>query len=335
MRRAKLDISQAALPDIQDALAAARAKAENPAQAYLDDLAPSGRRTMASALKMIAAVLSRGSADLANFDWSTLNYPDVLALKMLFEAHDYAPATVAKFLNAIRGVAKQARLRGLIDVAEELNIKSVQARKEQKELSGRVLTLGELGALMAACQPGQAGLRDAAIVVVLGGAGLRRSELVALDVDDYDRASHVVRVRGGKGNKDRRTYLPSWAGALLEAWLDQVAIFGDQAARLEGEPVPMFQPISRSDRLLVGRLTDSGVWDILKRRGAQAGLAPFSCHDLRRSFTTLALQQGGDRSTVRKMLGHATEATIKHYDHRGDEEKQAVADLVPDFRLSE
>src|SRR5205823_8270514 len=73
---------------------------------------------------------------------------------------------------------------------------------------GRALTRRELRALFRVCQhdPRPSGARDAALLAFLYGAGLRRSEVVGLDLADYDPETGALTIRGAKGRRDRLAY---------------------------------------------------------------------------------------------------------------------------------
>ena len=156
--------------------------------------------------------------------------------------------------------------------------------------------------------------RDAAMVELLYGGGLRVGELIGLDVAPSDAAlragrgwldlqSAEVQVQG-KGDK-RRT-VPVGRGALqaLQQWLavrDQVAA----------------QP-QAAQALFIGRrgtrLTAQSVWQRLKRRSLRAGLAtPVHPHMLRHSFASHVLQSSGDLRAVQELLGHANIGTTQVY----------------------
>ena len=79
------------------------------------------------------------------------------------------------------------------------------------------------------CDATPAGIRDTALLAVLFGAGLRRSELVALNVDDYDAARAALAVRSGKGRKQRMVYVAPGGAAAMAAWL---RIRGDEGGAL-------------------------------------------------------------------------------------------------------
>ena len=95
----------------------------------------------------------------------------------------------------------------------------VPAVRGKREPKGRMITDSEIRALMQVCSvdPTPMGARDAAIIAVLRGTGLRRSEVAALALADYEPLSGAIVVRAGKGNKDRRVYAPSGTVAALDA----------------------------------------------------------------------------------------------------------------------
>lgn len=150
--------------------------------------------------------------------------------------------------------------------------------------------------------------RDAALVELLYGAGLRVSELTGLDViakagargwlDLAAGEAHVL----GKGSKRRTVPIGSQAGAALRQWLAQRAL----------------GPGATEAALFVGRrgerLSAQAVWLRLRRRGQQAALAtPVHPHMLRHSFASHVLQSSGDLRAVQELLGHANIATTQVY----------------------
>src|SRR5438132_7157199 len=105
---------------------------------------------------------------------------------------------------------------------------------------GRSISKGELRALFGVCLRDRSpiGARDAALLAVLYGSGLRRAEAVALDVGDYDAETGSLRVRVGKGNKERICYTAAGERHLLETWLRARADAGAPASK-----GPLFVPM--------------------------------------------------------------------------------------------
>ena len=156
--------------------------------------------------------------------------------------------------------------------------------------------------------------RDAAMVELLYGGGLRVGELIGLDVAPSDAALRAGRgwidLLGAEvqvhGKGDKRRTVPVGRGALqaLQQWLavrDQVAA----------------QP-QAAQALFIGRrgtrLTAQSMWQRLKRRSLRAGLAtPVHPHMLRHSFASHVLQSSGDLRAVQELLGHANIGTTQVY----------------------
>ena len=134
--------------------------------------------------------------------------------------------------------------------------------------------------------------RDAAVLGVLYGAGVRRAEAAALDLSDFDREAGALRVVG-KGNKERLAYVRHGARDALDDWL---ALRGDA-------PGPLFWPVTKGGKLRPRRLSAQAMLYVTRRRGQRAGVERFSPHDLRRSFISDLLDAGADLSTVRQLAG--------------------------------
>ncbi len=158
--------------------------------------------------------------------------------------------------------------------------------------------------------------RDAALVELLYGSGLRVGELVGLDVQAsasargwIDRAAGEAHVLG-KGSKRRTVPVGQAALKALDLWLQ--ARGGTQGppacqSRQAGEPA-LFLGLRGQ------RLTAQAVWKVLRERSLRAGLAaPVHPHMLRHSFASHVLQSSGDLRAVQELLGHANIATTQVY----------------------
>ena len=289
---------------------------QNPAAVYLARLAPGSRRTMAGALESIAELLCPGVGAMA-LPWAQLRYSHTGAVRSWLADH-YAASTANKMLSALRGVLKEAWRLGQLDAEHYQRAADVAAVAGQRVLSGRALETGELSALMGACDVDTpAGARDAAMVAVLYVGGLRRSELVLLDLADVNRETGELLVRG-KGNKQRLVYATGGALSALVNWLS-----------VRGEaPGPLFLPVNKAGRLGARRLTPQAVLFVLGRTAERASVAAFSPHDMRRSCISDLLDAGADISAVQKLAGHASPATTTRYDRRGERAKRRAAGLL-------
>jgi integrase/recombinase XerC len=142
--------------------------------------------------------------------------------------------------------------------------------------------------------------RDRALLEVLYGGGLRVGELVALDVPDVDLATAIVRIRRGKGGKERRVPLGPPAVAAVRAWL---------AERPDAEDDALF--VDRNGR----RLSDRSVRRVVAKAGARAGVPDLHPHALRHTFATHLLDAGADLRGIQELLGHSSLSTTQRYTH--------------------
>lgn len=218
----------------------------NPVCVYLAGLAPGSRRTMRQSLEVIASAAVNESIDPITFPWQQLRNQHVVAIRSWL-AERYSPATANKQLAALRGVLKACWRLGLMSGEDYQRAVDVPAVKGSTLPRGRALEAGELRALFEACgnDPGPVGRRDAALLAILYGCGLRRSEAVALDVEDYAPDSGELRVKAGKGNKARLVYVTNGGRQAVGLWL---AVRGQ-------EPGPFFCPITKGGCLQLHRLT--------------------------------------------------------------------------------
>ena len=289
---------------------------QNPAAVYLARLGPGSRRTMLGALETIAGLLSPGCSAMA-LPWAALRYQHTQAVRSVL-AERYAPATANKMLSALRGVLREAFRLGQMSAEEHGRAVDLLSVRGQRVLAGRALDGGELRALLGVCDVETAqGARDAALVALGYCAGLRRSELVELNVDDFNAESGELLVRG-KSSKERLVYATNGALDALVNWL-----------RFRGhEPGPMVVPIDKVGRLSMRRMSSQAAYYILARLAARAGVSHFSPHDLRRSCISDLLDAGADVSSVQKLAGHAKVETTIRYDRRPERAKRRAAELL-------
>lgn len=161
-------------------------------------------------------------------------------------------------------------------------------------------------------------LRDRALLLLGFAAALRRSELVALDVEDLEflERGMVVHVRRSKTDQDAagaEIAVPNGAKlkpvAAVRAWLAAAAITSG----------PVFRPIGKGGkRVASARLTDRSVADIVKRYARAAGLdaATFSGHSMRAGFITSALEHGADIFKTMDVSRHRDVEVMRGYDRR-------------------
>jgi integrase/recombinase XerD len=172
----------------------------------------------------------------------------------------------------------------------------------------KAISVDEVTRIIEMPPPSTLGHRDRALMETLYGAGLRISELTALDVDDLDLDQGSVLIRAGKGGKARLVPLGRAARAALEVYATVSRPVLLARARAGSSRGALFLT-SRG-----GRLSRQGCWKLMKSYARAAGLErKLSPHTLRHSFATHMLDAGADVRVVQELLGHSSLATTQIY----------------------
>jgi integrase/recombinase XerC len=217
-----------------------------------------------------------------------------------------APRSVALALSAWRGLYRWLGRDGAV---ASNPVDGVRAPKAAKPLP-KALSVDHSVALAEHHGSGDPALeaRDACIVELLYGSGLRIAELVGLDVQASADARGWIDLQGGeahvlgKGSKRRSVPVGNYARAALRAWLPL------RAALAKAEQPALF--VGRHGT----RLTPSQIRSRLKARAMQAGIpSHVHPHMLRHSFASHLLQSSGDLRAVQELLGHAHISTTQVY----------------------
>ena len=230
--------------------------------------------------------------------------------------HGISPTARARKLSAIKSFFKYltSKTRRLQDNP----VADIEYPKLRKSLP-KYLTMEQSAALLQAVS-GQNEKRDYAILMLFLNCGIRRSELVGLNLSDvYEDRIRVV----GKGNKERFVYFGTSCRKALDAYLpernkkflsDNRALFG-----------------SRDNN----RISVTAVHRLVKKALLQAGLDPdqFSAHKLRHTAATMMLSGGVDVKTVQEVLGHENLNTTQIYTHIENTELKIAAEANPLSKL--
>ena len=289
----------------------------NPAAVYLAGrTSPVGRRGLQRSLDRAAEILTGGIATSAlTVDWAAIRYQHVAALRAVL-IENAKPATVNHVLAAVRGTVKEAWRLGLIDAEALARVTDVPNVKVSTLPAGRHVDAGEVAALFRACGDQPVGARDAAMLALLYGCGLRRSEAVAVQLADY----HVgkVTVHSGKGRKDRNVFCPAGGRDAIDAWI----------ARRGDWPGALLCPVRKGGHVQQRAMSDQSVMMRLRYLATQAGVKALTPHDLRRSFVGSLLDAGADISSVQALAGHSSTDTTTRYDRRPEDAKRHAAELL-------
>jgi len=252
----------------------------------------------------LATFLHRGGSSLETAEQLTLR-------RFLAQQHalGYARASIARRVGAIHSFYRWANGDGRIERDPSLLL----GRPKVANRLPTVLRAGEAVTLMEAPGPDAAGnaepleraiaLRDAAILELLYGSGLRVSEVTSLTALQLDLDGARVNVMG-KGSKERRLPLSDFAVTALRAWLEVRPV-------LATVPTPALF-VNRKHKQMSPRdvraMLESYAGDLLPGRR----VGP---HTLRHSFATHLLEGGADIRAVQELLGHSSVATTQRYTH--------------------
>ena len=233
-----------------------------------------------------------------------------------YAEYGVSASTRARKLSAIKSFFKYLTVR--TKQLEENPVADLEYPKLRKSLP-RYLTLEQSAALLSAVS-GPNEKRDYAILMLFLNCGIRRSELVGLNLTDlYEDRIRVV----GKGNKERFVYFGTSCRKALDDYLverkkkvltDNRALFGSRDSN---------------------RISVSAVHRLVKKACLQAGLDAdqLSAHKLRHTAATLMISNGVDVRTVQEVLGHENLNTTQIYTHIESTELKIAAEANPIARL--
>jgi len=209
-------------------------------------------------------------------------------------------------MSAIRKLAAEAADNRLLAPELAAGIARVTSAKTQGIRTGNWLSLRQAQALLSAPDTTTSkGLRDRAILAVLLGCGLRRSEVAALTfthVQQRDGRWCIVDLVGKHG-RVRTAPMPNWVKLAIDAWTSAGTL-------LEGQ---VFRPVNRADRMCGEILSEKVVWQLIKPYAEAAGVPGIAPHDLRRTCAKLCRAGGGELEQIQLLLGHASVQTTERY----------------------
>jgi len=225
--------------------------------------------------------------------------------KVFLQGQEFSPSTINQRISAIRKLAQEAADNGLIEQTYANSIGKVKGVKMQGVRSGNWLTREQAQALINAPDTTTLkGLRDRAILALMVGCGLRRSEVASLTFEHIQQREGrwVIVDLVGKGNRVRTVPMPSWAKTALDEWTE-TARFSDGF---------VFRSINKGDAISGESITPQGIRDVVVSCSEQIGF-PVAAHDLRRTFAKLAHKGGAGLDQIQLSLGHASIQTTERY----------------------
>jgi integrase len=230
----------------------------------------------------------------------------VSAWRVSLEDRRLGSSSIIIRMSAIRKLAAEAADNGLLAPELAAGISRVKSAKSQGIRTGNWLSQRQAQALLSAPDISTLrGLRDRAILAVLLGCGLRRSEVAALTfahLQQRDGRCCIVDLVGKHG-RVRTAPMPTWVKVAVDAW-------ASPAGLSEGY---VFRPINRADRLTGEALGEKVIWQLIKPYAEAAGVPGIAPHDLRRTCAKLCRAGGGELEQIQMLLGHASVQTTERY----------------------
>ncbi|MFA6118099.1 MAG: site-specific integrase [Sphingomonas sp.] len=319
-------------PPMQDADAVVRCD-QSPAVEYLTGLSPGSTETMGKSLDRLCVIIASegvianeaeakkvlGEKPGLRFQWWRLRRPQTrwIHAQITSKERGLAPNTAKLWLSALRGVLKECSLmKGYTQDGRERPLMSAddfhtatawRAVVGERESPGLFLDEKMRAKLFVACDQRRSPLRerDAAILAIGLGCGLRRAEIAGLQMSNLtnNKLTFV-----GKRNKQRTVPLLAWALIRVQTWL-----------RVRGDaPGSMFFNVKAipGKLLMTPRpLSADSVSTVVYELGEAAGV-DLSAHDLRRTFITGCFMQNMDPHHIQLLAGHDDIKTTMRYDMR-------------------
>ena len=230
----------------------------------------------------------------------------VVRYRMHLESRGLAANTINQQLAAVRRLAHEAADSGLLSPELAAGISRVKGVKQLGFRSGNWLTVEQCSQVLGlAAGPSLRAKRDYAMLAMLFGCGLRRSELVGLQLDEVQmRQGHWAIVDLiGKGGHIRTVPIPVWVKAALDEWTAEAGI-------TQGR---IFRAVGRAGKVWGDGVSQNVVWYVVKTCCERAGLQHIAPHDLRRTCAKLCHSNGGELEQIQFLLGHASVQTTERY----------------------
>ena len=242
-----------------------------------------------------------GQASRPGFTKATVN-----AWRTELEARGLGSVSINVRITAVRKLAVEAADNGLLAPELAAGITRVKGAKSTGVRVGNWLSVPQAQKLLNAPDVAtKKGLRDRAMLAVLLGCGLRRSEVAALTlghIQQRDGRWCVVDLVGKHG-RVRTIPMPTWVKVAIDAWTAAAGL-------AEGH---VLRPVTRGDQVQGEHMTEKVVWQLLQPYAAAAGVPGIAPHDLRRSCAKMCRAAGGELEQIQLLLGHASVQTTERY----------------------
>ena len=230
----------------------------------------------------------------------------VSAWRVALEARGLGAISINVRITAVRKLAVEAADNGLLAPELAAGITRIKGVKSKGVRVGNWLSLRQAQTLLNAPDVStNKGLRDRALLAVLLGCGLRRSEVVALTlkhIQQRDGRWCIVDLLGKHG-RVRTIPMPTWVKVAIDSWTLAAGL-------VEGH---VLRPVNRADQTKGERMSEKVVWQLLQPYATAAGVPGIAPHDCRRTCAKLCRAAGGELEQIQLLLGHSSVQTTERY----------------------
>lgn len=239
-------------------------------------------------------------------------------------------SSINQALSAIRKLATEAADNGLVPPTLAYGVERVKGVKQEGVRAGNWLTTEQaqylintpVGRYQREEIPLLKAVRDQAVLAVMIGTGLRRSEVASLaweQIQQRDGRWAIIDLVGKRG-RIRSVGIPPWVMVALNSWAAASGVRNGRIFRaLNKDGRLAGQVKTKNGHWTDGNLTPQAIYNIVKEHVLAAGLfnskgePALAAHDLRRTAAALALKGGADLRQIQQMLGHASITTTERY----------------------
>ena len=236
----------------------------------------------------------------------SFNKTVVLRYRLELEARRLSSSTINLRLAAVRRLAYEAADTGLLSPELAAGIRRVKGAKRIGVRTGNWLSADQAKALVKAPDTEtMRGKRDRAIIAILVGCGLRRSEAAGLKLGDIQQRDErwVIVDLYGKGGHIRTVPVPDWVKTSVDCWTTAAHVSGGRLLRC----------VSRTGVVWGEGITERVIWCVVKEFASKANLGGLAPHDLRRTCARLCHVAGGELEQIQFLLGHVSVQTTERY----------------------
>lgn len=233
------------------------------------------------------------SAGITNFQFIT---EDICSgwIADLFQKN-VSPRSIQRHISSAKGFFSYVKKNGLIDNSP---FELISSPKSPNYLPN-VLSPEDVEQLLSFKPKNTQEIRDIAIVELIYSSGLRVSEVVSSNTNDFEENKDFLRVLG-KGSKTRLVPVGRFAKAAIDKWLLE-------RNKLHTKDESLFV------NLKGGRISSRSIQERIKKLALIQGLPPVNPHMLRHSFATHLLESSGDLRSIQELLGHSSLSTTQIY----------------------